>query len=87
MTTEVKYNLGEHVMIEGVRWLPVRYVDSTTLFETADGRVYVENELYVELRSAEGVARFVQLAVKAEPARRDPGPIKGIKPYFWKEAK
>lgn len=88
-TPQEKYTLGEHVKIndEGkeVLYMCVRYVESSTLFEAPSlNEVYIEFEKYVELRNAEGQVKFVQLHSTKTIAKRAAGPIKGIKPYFWK---
>lgn len=82
-----EYTLGKHIRIEGELFLVVRYCDSSTLFEeTTTNTVLIEKETYVELRNKAGEARFIQLSSTKSPGSRDAGPIKGVKPYFWKVA-
>ena len=83
--TETKYELGKHIKIDDILYLAVRYVDSTTLFEdTTTSTVWIEKETYIELRDKAGEVKFVQLTCSKAPAERVAGPIKGVKPYFWK---
>lgn len=79
--------LGVHVQLEGEWYLPVRIVDQTTLHEHKTGTAWIDEEKFVELRDKEGKVRFVILFSERKIARRDPGPCKGIKPYYWKEGK
>jgi hypothetical protein len=82
-----KYELGKHVKIDDELFLAVRFVDSTTLFEEpTTSTVFMEKEEYIELRNKDGEAKFVQLSSTKAPAERQAGPIKGVKPYFWKVA-
>lgn len=86
MLDQEKYSIGEHTKFDGETFLCVRVCDSTTLFEEpSTGDIFAEQEVYFEFRNASGEVRFVTLGspVKAK-ASRAPGPIKGIRPYFWK---
>lgn len=81
------YAIGEHTKFDdGLTYLCVRVCDSTSLFEEpTTGDVFAEKELYFEFRNAAGEVRFVTLGTPTKvKAYRAPGPIKGIKPYFWK---
>lgn len=84
--SQEKFSIGEHSTFEGVTYLCVRVCDSTTLFEEpTTGDIFAEQEVYFEFRNAAGEVKFITLGTptKAKTSRA-PGPIKGIKPYFWK---
>lgn len=85
MSDTQQFTLGVHVKIEDHYWLPVRFVKSSTLHEEpTTNTVFIENEEYVELRNKHGEVRFATLSAQKIISKRDAGPCKGIKPYFWK---
>lgn len=86
MADQQSYSLGEHTKFDDETYLCVRVCDSTTLFEeSTTGDIFVEQEVYFEFRNRNGEVRFVTLgSPKKAKTVRAPGPIRGIKPYFWK---
>lgn len=80
------YELGGTALINNETWLVVRSVKSTTLFEdTTTKACWIEEEEYLELRNAQGQARFEILSSVKKPFEKITVPIAAVKPYFWKE--
>lgn len=85
MSETVQFTLGVHIKLEDEFWLPVRIVHQSTFHEEqTTGTVFIEEENFVELRNKNGLARFASLSSNKTNSRRDPGPCRGIKPYWWK---
>lgn len=86
--SDQQFTLGKHIKIEGVTYLAVRFVRQSTFHEeTTTGDTFIDQEEFVEARNKKGEVRFFMISQNRVAAQRDPGPCKGIKPYYWKGPK
>jgi len=79
----VTYELGDVIKRGNERWLVVRIVKSSTLFEDDRGNLTVAVEHYLELRSTRGKVDFIVLSVERNPFEGQASGIKAINPITY----
>lgn len=77
------YELGQVIDHKNQRWLVVRIVKSTCLFEPEEGDPYIQDEHYVEVRNARGEADFIVLSSERMGPGKKVSGLKGLMPVFY----
>lgn len=63
--------VGQQLTWDGKEWLVVRICDSTSLFENENqGGVLLHEELYAQLRAADGLIEFVTINERTQPGEK-----------------
>jgi len=74
--------LGNTITHKGRQYRVVRVIDhSQTLFEEEDGKTFVEDTSYLELKGEDGDVDFIFLVQAVKPYEGPSSVIKGLAPF------
>lgn len=79
----MKVELGDTIPLKGQNWRVVRIIDHSLTLIEFEGKNFVVDEVYIELKGNDGSIDFIQVDKEQRPYEGQPSVIRALEPVNY----